>query len=175
MSYDHNTKILSGIETPSFYHPDLTLGEFFLHYLHRDSTRIVQTNHDDGVKISASEMARLGCRIAAGLLKHLKMGDVITLICKNTSYVAPLVLGGILAGTPISAVDPVFPFSEIAHAFNLTKPKMVFCDGNNLSKIKEVLEQCEIDCKVLTVDEKVEGSDYLFDIVETTSSNAEFR
>lgn len=175
MSYDHNTKILSGIEAPPLYHPNLTLGEFFLHYLHRDSTRIVQTNHDDGVEMSAGEMAQLGCRIASSLLNQLETGDVIGIVCKNTTYVAPLVLGGILAGTPISAVDPVFSSKEIAHVFDLTKPKMVFCDVDNLGKLNESLRQCGIDCKVLTVDEKITGSNHLLDLTETSDKNLQFR
>ncbi|XP_037024908.1 luciferin 4-monooxygenase-like [Bradysia coprophila] len=174
MSYDRNTKILSGIDVPPFYHPNLTLGEFFLHYLQRDSTRIIQTNHDDGVEMSAGEMARLGCSIAAGLLKHLKTGDVVGIVCKNTTYLAALVLGSVLAGTPISAVDPVFSSKEISHFFDLTKPKMIFCDGDNMDKLKEVLRQCKIDCKLVTVDEKVAGSEYLFDIIETSGTDSQF-
>lgn len=175
MSYDRTTKILSGIETLSIYHPNLTLGEFLLHYLHRDSDRIVQTNHDDGVTMSAGEIARLGCQIAAGLLNHIKVGDVIGIVCKNTSYVAPLVLGGILAGTPVSTVDPIYGSKEISHIFNLTKPNIVFCDGDNISEVKEGLRQCKIDCKVLTVDERIAGNSHLFDIYDTSDTNAEFR
>ncbi|KAG4065349.1 hypothetical protein HA402_012294 [Bradysia odoriphaga] len=175
MSYDRNTKILSGIEVPPLYHPNITLGEFLLHYLYRDSTRVIQTNHDDGVEITAGEMAKLGCQIAGGLLNHLKIGDVIGIVCKNTSYVAPLILGGFLAGTPVSTVDPTYRANEIDHVFSLTKPKIVFCDKDNLSEVKEGLRQCDIVCKVLTVDERVAGHDHLFDLYDSSDANAEFR
>lgn len=175
MSYDRNTKILSGIEVPPMYHPKLTLGEFLLHYLIRDSTRIVQTNHDDGVQMTGGEIARLGCQIAAGLLNHITIGDVIGIVCKNTSYVAPLVLGGFLAGTPVSTVDPIYTSKDISHIFNQSKPKIVFCDGDNISEVKEGLRQCKIDCKVFTVDEKIAGNSHLFDLYETSDTSDEFR
>ncbi|XP_037041229.1 4-coumarate--CoA ligase 1-like [Bradysia coprophila] len=175
MSYDRNTKILSGIEVPPLYHPNITLGEFLLHYLYRDSTRVIQTNHDDGVQITAGEMAKLGCQIAGGLLNHIKIGDVLGIVCKNTSYVTPLVLGGFLAGTPVSTVDPTYRAKEIAHVFSLTKPKIVFCDKANLSEVKEGLRQCEVVCKVLTVDERAAEHSHLFDLFESSDANAEFR
>ncbi|XP_037034136.1 4-coumarate--CoA ligase 1-like [Bradysia coprophila] len=175
MSYDRNTKILSGIDVPPMYHPNITLGEFLLHYLYRDSTRVIQTNHDDGVQITAGEMAKLGCQIAGGLLKHIKMGDVIGIVCKNTSYVTPLILGGFLAGTPVSTVDPTYRANDIAHVFSLTKPKIVFCDKDNLSEVKEGLRQSEIDCKVLTVDERTAGHSHLFELYESSAANTEFR
>lgn len=96
-SYDMKTQVLSGIEIPPFFHENVTLGQVIVHYLQREPARIVQACYDDGVDLSAGEMAKLGLRAAKNLLKTgLKTGDVVGLVCKNTTYQGPLVLGCLL-------------------------------------------------------------------------------
>lgn len=166
MSFDRITKVLSGVEVPPFYSPNLTVGEFLLLYLRRDPFRVIQTNHDDDSKLTAGGVAKLGCQIASSILKHVKQGDVIGIVAKNSTMAAPLVLGCFLAGTPVSTADPTYGSKEIAHIFDLTSPKIVFCDSDNQKAVSQALEKCENRCEVLTIDEKMSGYRCLTDLIK---------
>lgn len=157
-SYNKEKKVLSGPEIPQFYERNVSLGQVILHYLQRDPTKIVQTCFDDGVELSGEEMAKLATRIA-GNLKHegMQLGDVIGLVAKNTTYVAPAFLACCFIGCPVSTVDPTFDVSEVANIFRQSKPKMVFCDHDNWRSVTEALQQCNNKSETLTVDEKLIG------------------
>lgn len=157
-SFNSETKVLSAFQLQPFYDHFVTAGQFALHYLQRDPSKIVQVNYDDGVAVSAGEMAKLGLRIAKNLLKEgLKFGDVIGLVAKNTTYVAPLVLASLIVGTPCSTLDPSFEISEIAHIFQQTKPKLVFCDHDNYDNVAGALISIENSSEIILIDERIEG------------------
>jgi 4-coumarate--CoA ligase len=113
-SYDKKTKILSGIQLPPFYHPNVTVGQVIANNLQREPERVVQVSYDDGVELTAAEMLKLASRIAKNLVKEgFKLGDVVGIVVKNTTYVAPVFLACLLVGCPISTLDPIFEVTEI--------------------------------------------------------------
>lgn len=157
-SYNSNTKILSGIEIPPFYHQNMTIGQVICHYLQREPGKIVQSCYDDGVDLTASEMAKLASRIAKNLEREgFKFGDVVGLVVKNTTYVAPVVLGCLLLGCPISTLDPTFEVAEVFNIFNQTHPKVVFCDHDNFETVTEALKRCDNQSEIVTIDKKLPG------------------
>lgn len=156
--YNRESKILSGVQLEPFFHQNLNCGQIALHYLQREPNKIVQINYDDGVELSAGEMAKLGLRIAKNLLNEgLTLNDVIGLVAKNSTYVAPLVLGSLLTGTPCNTLDPSFDEREISHIFKQTNPKIIFCDCDNWEVVIEALKRCESRAEVWTVDKKIAG------------------
>lgn len=158
MSFDPKTKILSAAYSPPLYHQNVSIGQLAMHYLLRDSSKVVQVCFDDGVELTAGEMAKLGSRIAHNLFKAgLDLGDVIGMVAKNSTYVTPIVLGCFLNGCPVSTVDPTFEINEIANMFKQTKPKLVFCDHENWRTVVEALRLCGNASKAVTVDEKLLG------------------
>lgn len=165
MSFNETTKVLSGEIVPPFYHPNLTIGRFCLHYLQRDPFRVIQTNHDDGMTITAGEMATMGQKIAINLSKDFKVGDVVGFVGKNTKFAAPLVLGCFLAGTPFSPVDQSYSYKEMSHIFNLTKPKIVFCDEEFIDETRKALENTNNQCEIVSIDKKVEGHRFVTDFM----------
>lgn len=166
MAFDKETKIFSAPENQKFYEPNESLGEFLLENLRKNPLNVVQTNHDDGISLTAGEMAKLGCRIAVNLLKHLHPGDVIGLHVSNSTHVAPLALGCFLAGLPISTTDPSFDSKDIAHIYSQTQPKIVFCDFNTLSEVEAALSRYENDCQVMTVDEERADIQHISELFE---------
>lgn len=157
-SYDPQSKVLSGIQIPPFYHQNVSVGQIIMHYLQREPAKNVQACYDDGVELTAGEMAKLASRIAGTIKREgFKVGDVVGLVAKNTTYVAPLFLGCLLAGCPISTLDPSFDAGEVANIFTQTKPQIVFCDHDNRNVVCSAMQRCGNDNEVLTVDEKSQG------------------
>lgn len=157
--YNRESKILSGAQIEPFYNSFVSCGQMVLHYLQLDPRKTIQVNYDDGVELTAGELAKLGLRVAKNLsfMEDLKQGDVIGLVVKNTTYVAPLILGSLLIGTPCNTLDPSFEENEIAQIFHQTKPKIVFCDHDNWEVVIEALKRCESSSEVWTIDEKIAG------------------
>lgn len=158
--YNRETKVLSSSQLiEPFYHPNVSAGQMILHYLQRDPSQIVQVCYDDGVELNAGEMAKLGLRIAKNLtMAGLKQGEVIGMVVKNTTYVAPTVLASLLINSPCNTLDPTFDEQEIAHIFQQTKPKIVFCDCDNWKVVVEALKLCESSSEIWTIDEKMAGN-----------------
>lgn len=157
-SFDKEAKVLNGVKISPFFHPSVGIGQVIYHYLQRDPSRIVQTCFDDGVEISAGEMVKLASRLAKNLQREdFKAGDVVGLAVKNTTYVAPVVLGCFFLGCPVSTLDPTFEVAEIANIFMQTKPKLVFCDHDNFDSVAEALRRCDNLSEIVTVDEKTAG------------------
>lgn len=174
-SYNPETKILSGIDFPDFYHPNVTLGQIILHYLRRDPTKIVQVCYDDGVELTAAEMIKLSTRAARNLMKNgIKYGDVIGLVAKNTTYVTPIVLACILIGAPINTLDPTFDSHEIAHIFRQTKPKLVFCDHDNITAVNMALDEAENDADVITITEEIFDVRHVMEFFQQMENEREF-
>lgn len=157
-SFDSETKVLSSYQLQPFCNHFVTAGQYALHYLQRDRAKVIQVSYDDGVSLTAGEMAKLGLRIAKNISKEgLKLGDVIGLVAKNTTYVAPVVLGSLILGTPCSTLDPTFDVGEIAHIFKQTNPKIVFCDHDNMSNVEKALNSINNGSEIITIDQRVEG------------------
>lgn len=157
-SYDSESKILSGYQINPLFHQNVGVGQIIYHYLQREPDKIVQVSYDDGVELTAGEMLKLSSRIAKSMLKlNLKFGDVVGLVVKNTTYVAPVVLACLMIGAPCSTCDPTFDQREIANIFQQTKPKLVFCDADNYHLVADALNSCGNECQVITADESVEG------------------
>lgn len=157
-SFNNDTKVLSSFQLEPFYHPFVTAGQYAIHYLQKDPGKVVQVCYDDGVALTAGELAKLGLRLAKNLSREgFRVGDVIGFVAKNTTYVAPLVLASLLIGAPCSTLDPSFEVSEIALIFKQTKPKIVFCDHDNYMNVTEALGSINNESEVLTVDEKFDG------------------
>lgn len=174
-SYDKKTKVLSGRKVPPFFHPNVSIGQVIMHYLQREPHKIVQVCHDDGVELTAGDMAKLATRFAGTLVKDgFKFGDVIGLIAKNTTHVAPVVLGCILVGCPVSTLDPTFDATEVANIFRQTRPKLVFCDHDNLEIVREALEVCDNNSKIVTVDESVKDVQHVTEMFEISKGDPEF-
>lgn len=174
-SYNPETKILSGIDFPDFYHPNVTLGQIILHYLRRDPLKIVQVCYDDGVELTAAEMVKLSTRAARNLIKNeIKYGDVIGLVAKNTTYVTPIVLACILIGAPINTLDPSFDSHEIAHIFRQTKPKLVFCDHDNLTAVKMALEEAKNDSDIVTITSEISDVRHVMEFFQQMENEREF-
>lgn len=43
------------------------------------------------------------------------------------------------------------------HIFGITKPKIMFCDGNIYEAMKQSLKEINLDCPIYTIWEHIEG------------------
>lgn len=167
-SYDKQTQIWSGPERPLPY-GGASLGSVILQKLSENPDKLCQIHDDSGTKLTNGEMKTLSVRATINLTNlGLQQGDVVGFVCKNNKDLVPVVIGCFLGGFPFNPMDPNLDVGEICHFFVKNQPKVVFCDNDCLTKTQEALNKLKMDSKVFTMIEKVDGYDYVDEILKDT-------
>ncbi|KAH8299909.1 hypothetical protein KR044_007388, partial [Drosophila immigrans] len=156
-TYDAQEKTWSGQKRSSTYHYDTSIGKIILNTMRtwpknvcqvsRNSNENsilwinfvicnLQINDSDGVSITNGQAITWAIRIAQHLKKRgLDNTDVIGISAKNTTYLMPLAAGCLMNATPFHAVNPMLDEDIVKYIFDLTKPKVIFCDGLDYKKV----------------------------------------
>ncbi|XP_062131556.1 luciferin 4-monooxygenase [Drosophila sulfurigaster albostrigata] len=166
-TYDEETKIWSGMSRAPFFAPDCSVGSVLFNAMKNWPTQTVLINHEDGRRIANAEMRALATRLALFLKKEkLNHNDVVGIIGVTSTYLAPLAVGCFFNTTPFHAVAVNKEASVIKGLYELTKPKIMFCDGNDYERIKEVTK--EWAPKFITLTGRVEGVPSIEDLLNPT-------
>uniref|UniRef100_A0A0A1X140 4-coumarate--CoA ligase 1 n=1 Tax=Zeugodacus cucurbitae TaxID=28588 RepID=A0A0A1X140_ZEUCU len=67
----------------------------------------------------------------------LRHDDVIGIVAKNSTYTSSVAIGCFMNCTPFHAVNSVLDQDTIRQVFNITAPKIIFCDGEVYEKLRE--------------------------------------
>lgn len=166
-TYDPKTRLFSGEKFPLIYHPDVSIGQVLLHQSRIFPKKIVQINADDGVKLTSELIAEMMIQIAGTLIKlGMRFGDVVGFCGKNTTFLAPAMLGCILIGMPINPVDTSLTSELIKETFKETKPRLIFCDHDQIEKIREVLNELRNDARIISLTETTDGTIHISKIMK---------
>lgn len=150
--------IWSGPETPEIYHPNLPLGQFLLHCLKKSGTKVTQVCADSGIELTCDQMVKLMTNIAHNLMNlGIESGDVVGIFAKNTTHLAPAVFGCFLLGAQINPIDPTFKAQDITQMFQQTKPKLVFCDHDNVESVQSAIDTMKSNAKVILLTNELSG------------------
>ncbi|KAH8370821.1 hypothetical protein KR093_005113, partial [Drosophila rubida] len=136
-TYDAKDNTWSGAKIESVYNYDTSAGRIILSTMKNWPSIVIQINDIDGVAVTNGQAITWAIRIAQHLKKRgLKSTDVIGIAARNTTYLMPLGVACLLNTTPFHAVNPALDEDTIKYVFNITKPKLIFCDGLDYAKIK---------------------------------------
>ncbi|XP_037944667.1 4-coumarate--CoA ligase 1-like [Teleopsis dalmanni] len=97
-----------------------------------------------------------------------KQDDVVGIAGGNTTYVMPLVLGCLLNCTPFHAISPHNDEDTIKHLFSITRPKIIFCDGNIYDRLNIISKI--LNAKVFTLKYHRWDLPKIEDLLEPTKS-----
>lgn len=164
ISFDARKKIFSGEKFPQIYHDEVPLGQVLLYKCLQYPDKVIQICIDDDVKLTCGQMSDLMKRVAIKLQKFdLKFGDVVGFVSRNSTFLAPAVLGCVLLGLPINPLSVFLEVEDIALVYKQTKPKLIFCDSDQVEKIEEVLRTLKIEMRIVTLDGKLKPYDYVWE------------
>ncbi|ALC41526.1 CG9993, partial [Drosophila busckii] len=143
-TYDSIEKIWSGPKDKEYYGPDMTLGEVALLILKLHADKVMQVFDPTGEQLTGAQLYEQSRRLAHAF-QHLKLqrGDVVGISATNTTYLTEVVIAALLSGTPINPLHPEFDKETVAYMYELTKPKVIFCDVANyeiLAAVKQSLK-----------------------------------
>lgn len=175
-AYDADTKVLSAKKILPIYGNDVTLGGALIHNMRISWNWLVQESDDEFIMISNREMLILGIRFAQNLTRNsIGFGDVVGIVGRNSSFIAPIVLGSLIVGAPISPLDPLFTKEEIQYAFGITEPKIIFCDADFVDRIIDVLDELGYSCHICTLDQRRDNVPFVFDFFEKVSEESWYK
>ncbi|XP_011295722.2 probable 4-coumarate--CoA ligase 1 [Musca domestica] len=175
--YNEDTKIWHGpIIEPSYGLND-SIGSVILEAMRKDPDHVIQISYPSGKEFTNREMAELSCRAAThyGKLK-LEQTDVVGICAGNSDYVAPIFYGAIFSGLCLSTTDPSANVKGLRHTYSLTKPKIMFCDGDIYDKVQQALQECGLeDTVIYTVRNHIEGVPNVMEVLDEKYSDTDFR
>ena len=139
-TFDPINKIWHGPIVPPIYNPDQNLGQLILKILQQTPEAVTQISADTGVSLTCQKMYDRSIKIAKYLMKiGLKEGDLIGFVAANTENLAPIVFACFALGLPINPLSPIMNEKDIVQMFSMTKPKIIFCDAENVKVVQNAV------------------------------------
>jgi acyl-CoA synthetase (AMP-forming)/AMP-acid ligase II len=175
-TYDPINKIWRGPTRPSIFNTEAGLGFIILNLLKQNPDRVMQVCDDSGAEMTCGEMRSRTLKISNFLSSktELKQGDVVGIIARNSENIAAVAFACFSLGLPINPLAPAMGVSEIFDMYSKTKPKAIFCDFDQVEKVCEALKQIGLkNCKIFTLMEKVEGFEFVDEILKSFDGNVE--
>lgn len=174
--YDGENKIWKGPKHETVYNSNVSLGYLVLNILKNTPERITQVSADTDNEITCDEMRLRTMKIATHLMNSgFKQGDVAGVIASNTENLAPTVFACFTLGMPINFLAPTNSVPEAANMYIKTKPKIIFCDANIMETVTTAIEKMTAKPVVYTLIHKVEGYEFVDDLLARDFSENKFR
>ncbi|XP_022227768.2 4-coumarate--CoA ligase 1 isoform X3 [Drosophila obscura] len=130
-TYDEKERIWSGPKRSPTYHYDTSIGKIIFNTMRTWPRNVCQINDIDGVTVTFEQGLTWAIRIAQHFKKRgLNNANVVGIVAKNCTYLMPVGLACLMNGTPFHSVNPDQDEATISHVFAITKPTLIFCDGN---------------------------------------------
>ncbi|KAH8269528.1 hypothetical protein KR018_005826, partial [Drosophila ironensis] len=163
--YDKETNIWSGPPRPALYDYNASAGYIIYNSLKCWPDNVIQISDDDGSVLTNADMLAYATRIALYLKSEgLTHEDRVGLIAKSSTFVIPLAAGCFFNATPFHAVNYSREPAVVKGLFSVTKPKIMFIDGPDYERIKEITK--EWSPKIITLTGRVEGVTSIEDLVK---------
>jgi len=157
-TYDPVQKIWSGRKFTPIYNTEANVGYLILQRLIQSPQNVYQVSDDTGIELTNLEVYKRSIKFANFLTKsRLKQGDVLGLNASNCEHLAPIMFACFTLGIAVNPLAVVMDVNDICYMWSKTKPKIIFCDGKIVEKVKNAVEKMELDAKIYTVVEKVDG------------------
>ncbi|KAL7735342.1 hypothetical protein ACLKA6_015730 [Drosophila palustris] len=157
-SYDSIEKIWSGPTSKEYYGPDMTLGEVALLILKLHSDKVMQVFDPTGESLTGAELYEQS-RLLAHAFQQLKLhrGDVVGICATNTTYLTEVVIAALLNGMPINPLHPEFDQETVAYMYEISKPKVIFCDVNNYQTLNAVKQSLKFKTELILLSGSLPG------------------
>nr|XP_016928093.1 luciferin 4-monooxygenase [Drosophila suzukii] len=163
--FNKETKIWSGPPRPTMYAQDTSIGQIIYSSLRCWPTNVIQITDDDGTVLTNADMLAYATRIALFFKSEgLTQDDRVGIIANSSTFVIPVATACFFQATPFHAVNYSREPAIVKGLYEVTKPKIMFIDGSDYERIKEVTQ--EWSPKLITLTGKVEGVTSIEDLVK---------
>ncbi|XP_017070676.1 luciferin 4-monooxygenase-like [Drosophila eugracilis] len=166
ITYDDDLKIWSGGERQSLFSPDLSIGEIIFQEMERHPKHIAQISVTENIELKREELLMNAKRVASYMRQiGLTQDDIVGIMGRYTAHLTAVAYACFFNGTPFHALHNAFEESTIEHLFGITKPRLIFCDGDEHEKVKVATRNLQV--KIVTMRNHPKGSLRIQDIMTT--------
>ncbi|KAM8713445.1 hypothetical protein ACLKA7_013715 [Drosophila subpalustris] len=165
--FDEKNKIWSGVPRRPYYDYDTSVGLVIFNTMKNFPQNVIQINHKDERVVTFGESLSWATRLAMFFKSEkLTHEDVVGIIGKASTYVSSLAVACLFHTTPFHAVAYTYIKEPevVKELYVLTKPKIMFCDGEDYEVIKEVT--AEWAPKIITLTGRVDGVPNIEDLLK---------
>lgn len=135
-----------------------------------------QISANNGIQLTFNELRDQTIRAAQNLEKfNFNQNDIFGFISKNNHELAPIIFAALCLGNSINTIDPNFTKTEISHIFQITKPKVIFCDIEILDTVKGSLGDENSCSKIFTFGGSKVGTIAVSELFESTGREKQFQ
>ncbi|XP_017027958.1 uncharacterized protein [Drosophila kikkawai] len=176
MSYNEQKRVWSGPPQSqvSVYKDDTSLGALIFSTMRNWPKKVCQISDSDGVRVTAEQALTWAIRMAQFLrTRGLTHKDVIGIVGENTTYLMPLAVACLMNGTPFHTPHPMLDEDTLRHVLSITKPGLIFCDGNVYQKVYSATSGWQPDFFILT--DHLEGVPSIKTLLEPTSTEDSYQ
>ncbi|XP_017068772.1 4-coumarate--CoA ligase 1-like [Drosophila eugracilis] len=168
-TYDAQNRIWSGAKRVPTYTEETSIGKIICNVMRNWPNNVCQINDVDGVELTFGQGITWAIRIAQIFKsKGLKYPDVIGITARNSTYVTPVAVACLLNGTPFHAVNPVSDEVTLTHILSITKPTVLFCEGQDVEKVRAATKAWQPE--IFTVVDPIEGVPHIDTLLAPTST-----
>ncbi len=147
--YDAETKIWHGPKIPYPFPMDVTLGEIVLKNLSKNPNRILQIDAVDDTALSCDQLRISSIRVAQHLQNiGIQEDDVVGLITQHSHFTTCFITGCVLVGCILNPLDGRMDEEDIFHVYSESKPKIIVCDGEVISKLQNALKNVVFNYRI---------------------------
>ncbi|XP_034652530.1 luciferin 4-monooxygenase [Drosophila subobscura] len=156
--YDAASRTWFGPRGKDFYGPEMTLGEVIMRVLQINADQVMQHCDPTGEELTGGQLAQQSARMAQAFKRlGLYRGDVIGISASNTTKLTSVVIAALLRGIPINPLHPEFTEETVKYMYDITEPKLIFCDVENYATIWAANQRLVTPAIIYLVNGQLEG------------------
>ncbi|KAM8717794.1 hypothetical protein ACLKA7_004490 [Drosophila subpalustris] len=166
VNYNPDSKVWSGVDEDPIFNPNLSLGEITFNEMRRHPQLIAQISATENTVLTREELF-LNSQSVASYLRNMNLHqiDVIGIIARNSTHTSSVVYGCLFNGQAFHCINVNHGQATIEKLYGITKPRVIFCDGDEYEKISTAT--AKLDVKIVTLRNHKPGSIPIEDVLST--------
>ncbi|XP_017007312.2 uncharacterized protein Acsx3 [Drosophila takahashii] len=148
--YDADLKVWSGGKLEYYFDPHLSIGEIIFQEMRRHPQLIAQISATENTILTRAELHANSMHVASFMRSEgLLQSDVVGIIGRNTTHMSAVAYACFFNGIAFHSLNISYEQSTIEKLFEITKPRLIFCDGDEFEKVRAATSQ--LDVKIITM------------------------
>ena len=147
--------IIAHLENSNEFDDEPSLGHLLTKKLTIHGETIVLVSGISSAELSAIELLQKSVEVAKALkAAGIKPGDVVSIVSENRFEFAYILFGSILLNVTFAPINLTYCEREMDHAFNLSKPKIIFMSPFASQKVVDVAKKLSYVQKIVLMEEE---------------------
>ncbi|XP_037707348.1 luciferin 4-monooxygenase-like [Drosophila subpulchrella] len=144
-NYDVVDKIWSSEKEELQFGEDLSIGEIIFQEMVRHPKSVAQISDSEKTILLREDLLNNAIRIATFMRKlGLTETDIVGVIARNTTHVAAVAYACFFNGIAMHTLNSAYLPEIIEKLFLNTKPRIIFCDGDEYEKIRSTTAKLNV-------------------------------